>query len=401
MPIKDGITLGVDTGDEPWEEGLTDPLTGRYLTLELHSPRFHQALSAKGTEAFNQLIDQVSRHQDIRRWCGLKYVEGCLIRWLQEAQVGEVPSWGEALLAALRRDVKPRRVLVPVQGLAIEREFLLGSIRFGYFTREYFEEKVFHRMRQAGASEEQLSTIRRKFEQYEGAVYGGLECIAEPQHATELAFVGRGAVSAAHPAALDVRAHCLWRMVPWPMRLFLVEAEAGSDSRLELRRWGRDLDLAHPEVELAIGGSLGKLHRLLQSPQKNDLQRRVLAAMSLFSGGLLFEGIEQRLLHAFFAVESLLLKDPGEPITSSVAARLAHLVGQGLEERRGIVEDFRNAYKVRSDLVHHGELPSPETVDLVNRAVRHCWTAVLVLLDGQSWTTRDELIRALDDRALS
>jgi hypothetical protein len=98
LAIKDEIQLGVDTGDAPWVEGRMDPLLGRYVTLEIHSPRFGRALSAKGVQAFNRLVDQVSRHRDVSPWCGLKYVENRLIRWLQDAQAGEVPPWGNALV---------------------------------------------------------------------------------------------------------------------------------------------------------------------------------------------------------------------------------------------------------------------------------------------------------------
>ena len=43
--------------------------------------------------------------------------------------------------------------------------------------------------------------------------------------------------------------------------------------------------------------------------------------MVVFSNGLLFGGIEHRLLHALIAVESLLLKNSNEPIMGNVTSR--------------------------------------------------------------------------------
>jgi len=37
----------------------------------------------------------------------------------------------------------------------------------------------------------------------------------------------------------------------------------------------------------------------------------------------------------------------------------------------------------------------------VNRAVKHCWVAVLNLLSETNWTTKDGLITALDNRLLA
>jgi hypothetical protein len=409
LPIKNEIQLGVDTGDAPWVEGRMDPLLGRYVTLEIHSPRFRRALSAKGMQAFNRLADQVSRHREVSPWCGLKYVENCLIRWLQDAQAGEVSPWGDALVAALERDVQRRRVLVPIQGIAIEKELALGSVRFGYFTARYFEEKVADRMRQRGRTEEEVAIMRRQLERYEGLVYASVECTAEPGHAKELAL---GAVEHAlallrflHPAALDARAHCsLGRMggLSQDQAHFIVELDDSVETiNQEIRRPPFDLDFSDPEVEQAIGGNLATLHDVLSSTTRTDLQSRVLAAMVLFSNGLLFDGIEHRLLHALVAVESLLLKNANEPIMGNVALRVAHLVGQNLEERRGIVQDLRAAYEVRSGFVHHGQLASVETIDLVNRVIQHCWTAVLVLLGDRPWATKEQLIKGLEDQVLS
>jgi hypothetical protein len=88
---------------------------------------------------------------------------------------------------------------------------------------------------------------------------------------------------------------------------------------------------------------LARVDSLLRSGTTTDLQADVLRAMSLYSGGMVFSTIEHRLLHALVAVESLLLKDDSESIVASLAPRMAHISGETVPERRGIVSDFREA----------------------------------------------------------
>jgi len=406
--VERDIILGVDTGDSPWVEGLVDPITNRYVSLEIHSPRFHLALSSEGMRTFGRLADQVARHKDLRDLCALKYIELSLIEWLEDAQVnGPSRPWSDVLVEALHRDVKPWRLLVPLEGIAIEEPFSVGSVGFGFFTREYFE-RVYTRAQSKGISADDLAALRRKYDSYQGVVYASFECTAEPQRAKERALDEVEKVLALmrffHGAALDVRLHCpLGRMgglIPHQAHFFL---EADGELRRtfhELSRWGHDLSLSRVELRQAMNDGLAKVEQLLRATDRNDLQTRVLDAMALFSGGLLFPGIEHRLIHALVAVESLLLKSPNEPIVGSLVPRLAHVAGSTIEQRREIVSDLRDVYEVRSSYVHHGKQPRPESIEMVNRAVKHCWVAILTLLGEVRWTTKDDVIRALDDRLL-
>jgi hypothetical protein len=46
-------------------------------------------------------------------------------------------------------------------------------------------------------------------------------------------------------------------------------------------------------------------------------------------------------------------------------------------------------------------MPAPDTIDLTNKAVRHCWLALVSLLSETRWRTREELLRGLDDLVLA
>jgi len=48
------------------------------------------------------------------------------------------------------------------------------------------------------------------------------------------------------------------------------------------------------------------------------------------------------------AIESLLLKDPHEPIQKSLGERMAFLIGHSLAERKEIVKAVEGFYRIRS-----------------------------------------------------
>ncbi len=409
VPIRHEIKLGVDTGESPWIEGTVDPTTGRYVHLEIHSPCFHLAISQSGMQAFTQLVDQVAGHKDLRDLCSAEYVESCLIAWLPQEQLGSQHRlWGDVLSENLRRDVALRRILVPLEGLAIDREFSIGSVRFGFFTSDYLE-RMYAQVQSRGAAEQDFQLLRKKYDRYQGVVYACYECVAEPSRAKERALQEVEDVLALlrffYPGALDVRSHCPVGRMGFLARHhahFFLERDGDVDRiSHEARRWGIDMDLTRGELERLMSDGLGTVDALLRAADRTDLQGRVLDAIALFSAGLLSPAIEHRLIHALVAMESLFLKTNTEPVMGSLAPRVAHVAGKTVEERRAIVSDLRQVYGLRSNFVHHGRPVAPEAIDIVNRAVMHSWVALLSLLGEIRWKAKEEMIQALDNRMLA
>jgi hypothetical protein len=174
----------------------------------------------------------------------------------------------------------------------------------------------------------------------------------------------------------------------------------------EARRWGWSFDLTRPELVAVAKDQLERLDRVLSDPAATELQGRILQAMSLYAGGLLFEGVEHRLLHALVSVESLLLKNENEPIMFALSQRVAHCIGKSLAERREIVSDIKGAYKVRSDFVHHGKSAPHDQVELVNQAVRWCWVCVYGFfidrrINAKEVRDKNQMVTEIDDKILS
>jgi hypothetical protein len=400
-PKKGEIKLGENS--QPWFEFAADPDTGHYSALVIHSLHYHLAVSPEGIEALARLVSDVTRRAELRDLCSAEYVQSSIVNWLQAAQTAEARPWSDVLIEGLQRDVRTCRVLVPLQGIAIEEEFSVGAVRFGFFTREYFEPLC------AGGTDEDAKIARRRFERYAGAVYACVECHAEPARARErtLEEVERvlGLLRFFDYAALDVSAPCgIGRMgaVNPRRECFFVERDGHLNAFSERAgRQDRPVNLSGPHLQRLMSSGLSRIDQLLRATDRTELQDAALNAMALFTAGLLSSNSAHRLMHALTAVESLLLKNYNEPIMASFVVRAAFVAGKTIEARRDIVSDLRRAYEVRSSFVHHGENPPADSVEVANKAVRHCWVVVLELLLEARWKTRADLLGALENRLLA
>jgi hypothetical protein len=100
------------------------------------------------------------------------------------------------------------------------------------------------------------------------------------------------------------------------------------------------------------------------------------------------------------SLESILLKDPNEPISKNIGERIAFLIGNSVEERRAVVQNVDAAYRIRSKFIHHGE--SAEESDVVEQFCAYAWQCFHALLHQvDTFLTKAALIEALENRKLS
>ena len=145
---------------------------------------------------------------------------------------------------------------------------------------------------------------------------------------------------------------------------------------------------------------LHRLHEMLVSNRRSDLEEAVLEAVLLYSRCTTAKEPTDKLVYILVGLESILLKDSNEPITQNLSDRIAFLVGRDLQQRRDIVQSTKKAYKLRSDFVHHGA--SIESLEILQKFMEIAWNVMLALIGStRQLRTRQELIDHLDDRRLS
>ncbi|MGU3404853.1 hypothetical protein [Methylobacterium brachiatum] len=100
---------------------------------------------------------------------------------------------------------------------------------------------------------------------------------------------------------------------------------------------------------------IGKAFHLFNDPQEDLLGEKLKASIGLFAQGRRSYLLREKLLQSISAAECLLLADANESIGKSVGDRLAFILSRNAEERMAISKNFRDAYKFRSGMTHHGD----------------------------------------------
>ncbi len=138
----------------------------------------------------------------------------------------------------------------------------------------------------------------------------------------------------------------------------------------------------------------------LASSQSTDFRKTLLDAMLIYSRNSTTVDPANKLVFILVALESMLLKDAGEPIQGNLGERMAFLIGRSLDSRKSIVSLVKKTYAMRSKFIHHGQgIDDLEVFDAFLFNAWSCFGRLLELRD--QFNTRLELIGRLDEMKLS
>lgn len=137
--------------------------------------------------------------------------------------------------------------------------------------------------------------------------------------------------------------------------------------------------LAHPWEKRQIE-AIGKL---LSIENPSGYQAKLAHAMFAYSNCTIARSPGEKLVLAFAALESLLLINDGESIQQNLGRRIALFLEDSLEERRGVMSMIKDAYKLRSKFMHHGERPNAEQFTVINRMLTAAYAVFMKALQLQ------------------
>lgn len=96
----------------------------------------------------------------------------------------------------------------------------------------------------------------------------------------------------------------------------------------------------------------------------------------------------------------MFLRDANEPIRKNLGERMAFLIGTWTEERKEIVRNVAEVYKVCSAFVHHGG--SPKHQHALDQFLTTTWKTFAELLRTRdTYKTVAALLVILEDRKMS
>jgi hypothetical protein len=141
---------------------------------------------------------------------------------------------------------------------------------------------------------------------------------------------------------------------------------------------------------------------LLAKSTNTEFRKSLYDALILYSRQSQADELSDKLVFAISALESVLLRDSNKPIQKNLGERMAFLIGTSVNERRDIIKNLEEIYKIRSAFVHHGQ--QPRHIEALDRFLANTWTTFLRLLgiaQSDQYKTKASLIAYLEELKLS
>jgi hypothetical protein len=385
----------------------TNPDTGEIteITIAQEGPLYRLARDAAASLA--SIARGMAARPELRDICDAAFVQDSLLDWLSTTVSSGTANqeWVASFIAQVGRAAQETSFRVPIDGIAIEREFPLGTTMVRYFSKADVDALL------ASRPPEQQRAVRQLYERdYQGKVCVDGRSTAVPSRARSLAIEAAENVVFAlrfvHPASFDIRKRCRIDLYDRAReaRVHTVLVRSGTPSAkaaLDQTRRAEDAYFAASDMPALTQLGLGAVASYLTARKHSELQDAAWAALQIFVHGVGSHLIRERLIGALVAAESLLLISSTEPIQKSLGQRMARLVGSSFEERKQLLADLRLAYERRSAFVHHGHDVDEADVAALNRALFACREVVHFCLKPGNFQTRDELVAHLDDLLMS
>ena len=357
------------------------------------------------------LAAQLLRNQDIDSAISRETVEELICRWVRQFYT---KSTKQSFIKFFRAEAEKRvcklQVWAPIRSLCIQKAFKLGVVTFVPIGRTRIDE--WERQSLVKAKEHKES-IKQYFENevrpVQGYTAAVMEVTAEQKKAHDLlldeANKALGLVRVFTPSSLlpsETSSCVLWGTGHIDQSFIFTV----SDGKFEGSQKGflgpsnQPITLSSKIIDNSFHLGLHRLHEMLVSNSRSDLEEAVLEAVLLYSRCTIAKEPTDKLVYILVGLESILLKDSNEPITQNLSDRIAFLVGRDLQQRRDIVQSTKKAYKLRSDFVHHGA--SIESLEILQKFMEIAWYVILALIGStHQFRTRQELLDHLDDKRLS
>lgn len=387
----------LDGDGEQTEAWITD----QGLTYHVQGERFAE---------LRYVVEKFVARAELRDLVGSRRVLDLTLEWIMARRHNKDLSASTYVIDQLAPDIAPYSFVFPVFELYVEKPFRIGQVDIRPVTGQQIEEWYSdwgasypdHRQRYD-------QEILKWKKQIQGRAAAECTVVAERQHGSEVALdrveSALGMLRIFSKGALypNSRSHCtvLGKEKVESLSFFTFrEGEFLGNSSAMLAGEGTFWRLDSYLIEEIMRGGLADMSALLTVDQPTPMQQLATEALLLYSRCSTETTIEGKLIYLFAALESVLLRDPQEPIQDNIGHRMAYLLSRTVEGRKQVISVVKRAYRLRSRFFHHGV-----TIDEYGSAksmMQLAWAFFTGLPAGAAaYSTKDDFVQAIEDRRLS
>jgi len=355
-------------------------------------------------DAFKSLEDLARRLHDmeaLRESTTLEFILDAAFTWFESTfQNTSSETFCDHITRIADEAIKDFEIWIPLHQTYLDADIPMGPALIRTITREILDERF---KEPAGADAETLAAIRyasaRERSRLQGCAAVTVKLRAEEskarEQARELAENAAALLRFLSPANWTPRLGS--ENVRQRFELFMRDDSLEVYSRGVLDQgtaWG--LSKAHIAL---FPNVLERLHGLAANQQRSEFHQTLYDALLIYSRNSIAITAADKLVYILVGLESVLIRNSNEPLGKNIGERMAFLVGDSLESRKGVVANVDEIYKLRSSFIHHGR--SVERVGLLSTFMLNAWTCFSVLLqNADRYRTKADLIAALEERKL-
>jgi hypothetical protein len=370
----------------------------RYVTEGSASIGFSEAAYSK----LRKLAQSIHKADSFRSVISVQFVEDALFRWSVQKVKGHTTRTAcEYVAAEAAASVCKEEIWVPVYGLHIQSAFSVGRVTFKTMTRLMID--VWHQGIKAKVPDNPKINFKldRDKKELVGFAAATVQVEAEPVRATELARdLSDKAISLLRlfsAANFDPRqfSYCvpLGSHQRYGHHYMRVKDEQIVGDERGITSKGQFPWLIDNLMLKEINSCLSVVGKLFERDPKTELEQSVFDALLLYSNAALVPTLADKLLYMFAALESVLLRDAKEPVTDTIAERLAYISADSPDTRIAAKRLVKKAYGVRSQFVHHGIREDSDLTDFFMAA----WTGLMRMAERASHhRTKAELLDSIE-----
>lgn len=311
------------------------------------------------------LIESVSKSAPFRNAVSRARLMDAALDWMHDSRrlATDLPVT-DYMVRACMPEVRQFEVAVPIAMLSVQCAVPVGRAEIRPITKLTIAEWFEPIRRRAETDNERRAAdeyVARKVKELGGYAAAFVSVNAEPKRASEIAIeeaataaalLRFGAIASFTPRVTSCCLPLGQQLIPGS-ETYLFHAGSLQQSTDGFRqRYSPHWILSAEEIAHMRSAFLDALSGMFSCPA-TDLHKRIVDGVLLFSRVSIAHELTEKLVLLFSSLEFLFLRNASEPVQSSLAERLALLVGRDLEERKRIVALTKRAYAMRSRFVHH------------------------------------------------
>jgi hypothetical protein len=385
---------------------------GKQIAFYFRDGQKQMSIQTDDYNSLRKLAENMFKIKDVGQSLALETIEQILCDWIKEKYFNkDLISFTNYFIAKANDLITDLSLWAPISYLCVQEPFRLGKVHFRQITKAMIDKWGQQWIGAAPEKEEEINKIVDKdLRPLQGYAAATLDLRAEKERAKEIlieeatksiSFLRIFTGSALHP---EITSFCGLRGSTHTDGLTLIYFKDKEDfvgmSDEIVGPSPTPQILTNNDIAKFFQLGLGTIDRLLNSESLSSFCGDVLDALLLYSRAGTSKDVADKLVYMLAALESILLKNSSEPIQQNLGERLAFLIGENVEDRKNIISNVRDVYRLRSAFVHHGT--SIDDLKTLEIFMLNVWVAVIRLISvTDHFKTKNDFISSLDDRKLA